>query len=426
MAELRFFLTISPILCHSSVNMKHVYSTFMHDQHEMPPRVGVRLIDWAQGFSYRLYGGILDHIRKGHPMVLDVEQPNASEIQPTSINRSWKGDGLLVFRYTTEEAKTWKKHGIAVVNLSTESPAGQHHFPRVTLDNHYTGQMAAEHLLSLQLQNFAVVVDENRLYSRQRAEGFIARIERAGKTARTIRIPTSKFPAASRAERNLQAAMPALSKMPLPCGIFCKDDLCAVWIIRALHHIGLRVPQDVALLGVSDDLVHCLATTPAISSLHYPGRAIGHAAAELLGKMMSGETIDPETHIRIPPKNLVIRESTGQVELPDAVVTSSLRWIRSAVAQRPVGVEEVCRELGVSREILRQKFHEALGKSPKQIIDHMRADMVGEKLLNHSWTVDQAATQCGFSSSDDLCRFFKRIKGCTIKDWRKQRSEKLP
>jgi LacI family transcriptional regulator len=286
--------------------------------------------------------------------------------------------------------------------------------------------MAAEHLLSLQLQNFAVVVDENRLYSRQRAEGFIARIERAGKTARTIRIPTSKFPAASRAERNLQAAMPALSKMPLPCGIFCKDDLCAVWIIRALHHIGLRVPQDVALLGVSDDLVHCLATTPAISSLHYPGRAIGHAAAELLGKMMSGETIDPETHIRIPPKNLVIRESTGQVELPDAVVTSSLRWIRSAVAQRPVGVEEVCRELGVSREILRQKFHEALGKSPKQIIDHMRADMVGEKLLNHSWTVDQAATQCGFSSSDDLCRFFKRIKGCTIKDWRKQRSEKLP
>jgi AraC-like DNA-binding protein len=56
----------------------------------------------------------------------------------------------------------------------------------------------------------------------------------------------------------------------------------------------------------------------------------------------------------------------------------------------------------------------------------MRADMVGEKLLNHSWTVDQAATQCGFSSSDDLCRFFKRIKGCTIKDWRKQRSEKLP
>jgi LacI family transcriptional regulator len=286
--------------------------------------------------------------------------------------------------------------------------------------------MAAEHLLSLQLQNFAVVVDENRLYSCQRAEGFIARIERAGKTARTIRIPTSKFPAASRAERNLQAAMLALSKMPLPCGIFCKDDLCAVWIIRALHHIGLRVPQDVALLGVSDDLVHCLATTPAISSLHYPGRAIGYAAAELLGKMMSGATIDLETHIRIPPKNLVIRESSGQVELPDAVVTSSLRWIRSAVPQRLVGVEELCRELGVSREILRQKFHQVLGKSPKQIIDQMRADMVGEKLLNHNWTVDQAATKCGFNSSDDLCRFFKRIKGCTIKDWRKQRSEKLP
>jgi LacI family transcriptional regulator len=117
--------------------------------------------------------------------------------------------------------------------------------------------------------------------------------------------------------------------------------------------------------------------------------------------MMCGEAIEPNTHLRIPPENLVIRESSRHLVLPDAVVTSSLRWIRSAVAQRPVGAEEMYRELGVSREIVRQKFHAALGKSPKQIIDHMRADMAGEKLLNHNWAVDQAATQCGFSSIAD-------------------------
>jgi LacI family transcriptional regulator len=425
MAELRFFLTLSLQDCQIRGTMKLAYASLMHDQNDMPPRVGVRLIDWAQGFSYRLYGGILDYTRKGYPMVLDFEQPNAREIHPISIDRSWKGDGLLVFRYTAEEARIWKKHGISVVNLSSESPGNVAHFPRVTLDNYATGRMAADHLMSLQLQNYAVVVDENRIYSKQRAQGFSERLEQAGKSARIISIPTSKFPAASRADRNLQTAMLALSKLPLPCGIFCKDDLCAVWIIRALHHIGLRVPQDVAVLGVSDDMVHCMATTPAISSLHYPGRAIGHAAAELLGRMMRGEAVEPDTHICIPPKGLVVRESSGQVELPDAVVTSALRWIRSTVTLRPAAVEELCRALGVSREVLRQKFHEALGKSPKQIIDHMRADVVGEKLLNQNWTVDVAATQCGFSSSDDLCRFFKRIKGCTIKDWRKQRGEKM-
>ena len=404
--------------------MSHAYSSLMQDQSIMPPRVGVRLIDWAQGFSYRLFGGILDYTRKGNPMVLDFEQPNASEIHPIRIDRSWKGDGLLVFRYTSEEARQWKKNGIAVVNLSTESPAGALHFPRVTLDNHTAGLMAAEHFLSLQLQHFSVVVDENRLYSRQRAEGFAARLAQSGKEARLISIPTSKFPLATRAQRNLQAAMLALSKLPLPCGIFCKDDLCAVWIIRAAHQLGLRVPQDVAILGVSDDMVHCMATTPAISSLHYPGRAIGFAAAELLGRKMRGEEIDPQTHIRIAPKNLVVRESSGAVELADAVVTSSLRLIRSIVQKRAMGVEELCRELGVSREILRQKFHAVLGKSPKHVIDQMRADLIGETLLQTSWTVDQTASVCGFTSSDDLCRFFKRIKGCTISDWRRQRSSK--
>ncbi len=48
---------------------------------------------------------------------------------------------------------------------------------------------------------------------------------------------------------------------------------------------------------------------------------------------MCGEAIEPNTHLRIPPKNLVIRESSEQLELPDAVVTSSLRWIRSAMTQ---------------------------------------------------------------------------------------------
>jgi LacI family transcriptional regulator len=404
--------------------MTHPYASLTTDQSIMPPRVGVRLVDWAQGFSYRLFGGILDYTRKGNPMVLDFEQPNASEVHPIRIDRSWRGDGLLVFRYTPEEAKTWKKNGIVVVNLSTESPAGAVHFPRVTLDNHTAGLMAAEHFLSLQLQNFAVVVDENRLYSRQRAEGFTARLEQSGKEARVICIPTSSFSPATRAQRNLQAAMLALSKFSLPCGILCKDDICAVWIIRAAHQIGLRVPQDVAILGVSDDMVYCMATTPAISSLHYPGRAIGYAAAELLGKMMRGEDIDPQTHIRIAPKSLVVRESSGPVELSDPVVTSSLRLIRANAPQRAMGVNELCGELGVSREILRQKFHAVLGKSPKQVIDQMRADIVGEYLLRSNWTVDHTATLCGFTSSDDLCRYFKRIKGCTISDWRRQRGSR--
>ena len=199
---------------------------------------------------------------------------------------------------------------------------------------------------------------------------------------------------------------------------------------RALHLTPSAVSQRVqllservgAVLGVGGDVVHCHATTPAMSSLHYPGRTIGLAAAELLGRMIRGENVDPNTYILIPPKKLVVRESTGQVEHPDMVVTAALRWLRSEGGMRAPGVMEVCRALGVSREILRQKLSRALGKSPKQVIAQLRADLIAEHLLRRAWTVDHAAHHFGFSSSDDLCRFFKRIKGCTIGEWRRERA----
>jgi LacI family transcriptional regulator len=85
-------------------------------------------------------------------------------------------------------------------------------------------------------------------------------------------------------------------------------------------------------------------------------------------------------------------------------------------------VEELCLVLGVSREILRQKFHAVLGKSPKQVIDEMRSDIVSEHLRHSEDTVEEIAIRCGFSGSDDLCRFFKRTKGSTISEWRRMRS----
>lgn len=86
----------------------------------------------------------------------------------------------------------------------------------------------------------------------------------------------------------------------------------------------------------------------------------------------------------------------------------------------------MCRILGVSREILRQKFNQSLGRSPKQVIDQMRADLIAEHLLRRTWTVDHTAQHFGFTSSDDLCRFFKRIKQCTIGEWRRERSARSP
>ena len=385
----------------------------------VPHHVGVRLIDWAQGFGHRIYGGVLDFIRSGHPLELEFEHPSGSDIAAVKIDRDWQGDGLLVFRYTADEAKEWRRRKLAVVNLSTEQPARITGFPRVTLDNVRAGEMAAEHLISLGLRRFAFLHDSNRLYSRERLEGYRRRLGEAGFPTEVIDIPSSTFPPKIRAKQNLEMAWRQLARLPQPCGLFAKDDISAVVAIRALRKIGLRVPQDVPVLGVADDIVHCLATTPPISSLRFPGKAIGFAAAQLLWRQMNGEKIDPREHLRVPPRGVVVRESTGHVELPDPLVTRALAVIREEAGRQSISAQELCRKVGVSRESLRLRFQETLGRSPKQEVDRLRAEHVGEILRRQDWTLERVAEHCGFTGSDELCRFFKRVKGVTAGAWRK-------
>jgi LacI family transcriptional regulator len=385
----------------------------------VPHHVGVRLIDWAQGYGYRLYGGILDFIRAGHPLELQFEQPSGSDIEPVEIGKDWQGDGLLVFRYTPEEAKEWRRRRIPVVNLSTEQAPRVTGFPRVTLDNVRAGEMAAEHFLSLGLRNFAYLHDTNRQYSRERMEGFRRRLDEAGFPLNVIDVPSSTFPPKIRAKQNQEMTWRQLARLPLPCGLFARDDIAAVMAIRALKKIGLRVPQDVPVLGVADDMVHCLATTPPISSLRFPGKAIGFATAQLLHRQMNGEKIDPREHLRIAPRGVVVRESTGHVELPDPIVTRALAVIREEAGRQAISAQDLCRRVGVSRESLRLRFHETLGRSPKQEVDRLRAEQVAEILRRHDWTLEKVADHCGFTGSDELCRFFKRVKGITAGAWRK-------
>nr|WP_226894627.1 substrate-binding domain-containing protein [Luteolibacter marinus] len=353
-------------------------------------------------------------------MTLEFEQPSGGDLPPVRISRGWKGDGLLVFRPRADELAAWKKLGIPGVNLSTEQIPGTAGFPRVTLDNRRAGEMAADHLLAMGLRNFAYLHDSNRFYAAERLAGFRDRLAAAGFGVEVIDIPASTFKPSQRANQFHRMACHRLSALKPPCGLFAKDDIAAVVAIRALRQAGRRVPEDVPVLGVADDIVYCLATTPPLSSIRFPGRAVGHEAARLLDRQMGGERIDARERIQIPPRGIVRRESTGRVEYPDPVVTRAIATIGERIKTGTVAAGDLARLAGVPRESLRLRFQETLGRSPKQEIDRLRAEHIGEQLRRGVEPLEQIAEACGFGGSDDLCRFFKRVKGCTAGEWRRR------
>jgi hypothetical protein len=89
-----------------------------------------------------------------------------------------------------------------------------------------------------------------------------------------------------------------LEKLPRPCGILTKDDIAAVWTLRILNQLGIRCPDEMPILGISDDIVFCHMMDPPLSSIPYSGKRIGLQAATLLHRMMSGDVTKCANGIR--------------------------------------------------------------------------------------------------------------------------------
>ncbi|MEM7012087.1 MAG: substrate-binding domain-containing protein [Verrucomicrobiota bacterium] len=381
-------------------------------------RVGIRLPDWNRGYGNRLFGGIRDFIQAGHSLALEFDQPSANYFEPVRIGADWQGDGLLVYRYSADEAKAWRKRGIPVVNLSTEQPDTGPRFPRVTLDNEEAGRIAAKHLGSLGVQKFAFWHDSGRQYSRERLAGFQSELANRDRECTVLEVPASKSPIRTRARVVAKLGLAGVSQLQAPCGLFAKDDLGGVSAIRALKTAELRCPHDVAVLGVSDDIVHCHLISPGLSSLRFPGKRLGFTAARLLYRMMEGARVERDFREQILSPGVVQRGSTEFVELPDPVVSQALQLIRREAPSGRLTTQLLCSQAGFSRELMRQRFQECLGRSMKQEIDRIRGEHVGEVLRQNDQALEQVAGACGFGGADELCRFFKRVKGMTPSEWR--------
>ena len=86
---------------------------------------------------------------------------------------------------------------------------------------------------------------------------------------------------------------------PAPDGVFAASDLMAVGAMRVLRDAGLRVPEDVAVVGFDDSPV-CRHTEPELTSVHQPVEEMGRVMADLLIARIAGEDVSPQTVLPTP------------------------------------------------------------------------------------------------------------------------------
>jgi DNA-binding LacI/PurR family transcriptional regulator len=181
----------------------------------------------------------------------------------------------------------------------------------VSIDNVAAARAATEHLLQGGRRRIAVIGEQRRPSSgtaRLRLQGYVEALGAAGLSVDADLVaPSESYHRADGA-----AAMAALLSLPTPPdALFCFNDLLALGAMRVLHERGLRVPDDLAVVGF-DDIEDGRYSTPTLTTIRPDKKRIAELAVRLLAEQLEeGGRRGHSPREVIAPFDLAIRESTG-------------------------------------------------------------------------------------------------------------------
>jgi LacI family transcriptional regulator len=328
--------------------------------------------------------------------------------------REWKPAGIIAHIFDPEVAEALLKLRKPLVNVTSTLPLN---IPLVEVDHFTIGQMAANHFLDSGFRNFGYFGSKHAGFSVQRERGFRDRLESQGFSCSTHHAEYLPRPSPSASWTEVDDGVRHwLMSLPKPIAIFASNDVPARELAEICRLIGLHVPEDVALLGVDDDKLECGLAFPPLSSIAIPSERVGFEAAQMLSHLMSGHRVACD-RITLPPESVVVRQSSDIVAVADPDVGRALRYIRQH-ATKQIGVEDVLREVAVSRRKLERDFQRIIHRTIFAEIRRIRIEKTQRLLATTDLSMPAIAAQSGFEGARRLAVVFGQMTGMTPTEYR--------
>lgn len=370
------------------------------------------LIETSNRYGRDLLYGVRDWTHTQEPWAIRLAEHSPSAPAPAWIQH-WQGDGIIARVDTPSISAALKRTGLPVVDVSDERPRSV--FPRVGIDNAAVAKMAADHLQQKHFTHVGYCGDPHFVWSRQRARLFQRETKARGLDCHLFATQNSLAPPIG-PDPQIQAIAHWLNTLPTPVGIFACYDRRAHQVLEACDLLGLRVPDQVAVLGVDDDELICELCHPPLSSILPNARRCGYIAAAILSKLMGGGRVKEQVQL-IEPINVIERQSTDAVAIPDRQIADALRYIR-AHACEGIHVSDVLKAVPMSRTIFDLKFKRLLGHSAREEILTAKLNQAKYRLASSTMPVTLIAESCGFENAPYFSVLFRREVGVTPNAYR--------
>jgi LacI family transcriptional regulator len=378
-------------------------------------------IENSRAFGRDLIRGIVRYSRLHGPWVFYRQDLFyvAQEGEPSKLEllKKWGPQGIISRDLRTlEELERW---GIPLfVAIAMEPPSAKRN--NVVTNDRAIGRMAAEHLLERGFRHFGFCGFDDIYWSYQRADGFIERIEEAGFKVSLYRQPKSHANRLWFREEALLAEW--LKDLPKPVGIMACNDDRGQHITEACANAKIKVPYEVAIIGVDNDDQVCDIAYPSLSSVALDVEKAGFRVSELLDKLMAGEKMSPQT-VTVQPKRVVMRQSTNIVAVENKLVSQALNFIHQN-AKRLIQVDDVVKALSVSNSNLYNQFMKTLGRTVYDEIRRVRIDLICQMLIETDLSIADIALSLGYDNTNHIARYFRQKMGMSLFEYRKLHSRK--
>lgn len=210
-----------------------------------------------------------------------------------------------------------------------------------------------------------------------------------------------------------------LRSLPKPAAIFCSCDARARATLEACRQARIKVPDQVAILGVDNDELICQIARPNISSIRPDTEGEGFAAAKALHAIMNGSRKTGQQTILLKPLGIVERASTHPPPPAAHLVQTALSIIQQD-STKGLSADDVAKRVGCSRRLLDLRFAEFHEESVHAALVRARLKAVRRELALSDRKFIHIARECGFKNAAVLKNLFRKVYGMSMRDFRKE------
>ncbi len=371
----------------------------------------ILLIDCASEFDRKLLRGIMKYSKENGQWLFyripsDFRMAKGREEWVMEWARKWNADAVIG---RCDEDKIGQLGRLDIPIVLQNNKTRSNIYSNLTGDYVGTGRLAAQYFKKKLFTNFAFFGVKDIIWSEERGKGFQETVISGGSRLSTYNVsPRETF--------DRDRILSWLKSLPKPVALFCCDDAHALYITETCNMAGIRIPEEISLLGVDNDELLCGISDPPISSVELDVERGGYQTCALLHRQILDGTRQP-FNVVINPIEVVQRQSSHLYNIKDPNVARIVDFIDGNFSSN-LDMDSILGLVPLSRRSIETKFRKETGTTIYQYILKNRVEHFANLLITSDRPVFEIADEVGFGDSGNFSRIFRRMKGCSPQEYR--------